>query len=213
MPMKGWRGELERHNLASKGIKTKNMSLTKQVDNCADGIELERAVIVDLDGTIFDSRVRWKKASEKATPPSPAFWEYFMSDDFIKYDTPIKNSAKVLNYIKECGFKIIYLSGRRDEVKLDTEIAIEKYGFPEGEIILRKKGLKTEDFKIRELRRLKSEYNVAMMIGDSDSDKYVAMQTQTHFVRVLQNDVWNKTDVENIKTKMAIGDEDNEGLV
>ena len=125
-----------------------------------------------------------------------------MSDDFMRHDTPLKSSAKVLKYLVESGYKIIYLSGRREEVLLDTEIALEKGGFPEGEIVLRKKGLRTEDFKIREMRRLNMEYNIAMSIGDSDSDRYVAREVAIPFVRVLQNSEWDKRTLDQIKTKI-----------
>ena len=199
MPMKGWKGELERHSLASKGIKTKTNAYGKIKDY---KLNLQKVVIVDIDGTLFDTRIRWRKANEIAKPPSPAFWEAFMSDDFIKHDTPLRSSAKVLNFLVKSGYKIIYLSGRRDEVLLDTEIALEQGGFPEGEIFLRRKGLKTEDFKIREMRRLNMEYNVVMSIGDSDSDEYVAHEVAIPFVWVLQNSEWDKDTLNHIKSNM-----------
>lgn len=199
MPMKGWKGELERHALASKGIKTKTNAYGKIKDY---KINLDKVIIVDIDGTLFDTRIRWKKATEIAKPPSPAFWEAFMSDDFIRHDTPLRSSAKVLEFLVKSGYKIIYLSGRRDEVLIDTEIALERGGFPDGEIILRRKGLRTEDFKIREMRRLNMEYNVVMSIGDSDSDKYVAHEVAIPFVWVLQNSEWDKDTLKQIKTNM-----------
>lgn len=199
MPMKGWKGELERHALASRGIKSKREAYGKIKDYKSN---LPKVIVVDIDGTLFDTRERWNKAKEIAKPPSPDFWNMFMSDDFIKLDEPIENSAKVLRYLVKRGFKIIYLSGRRKSVLIDTEMALEKGGFPEGEILLRKKGMATEDFKIREMRRISMENNVIMSIGDSDSDKYVAMKTTVPFVRVLQNSDWDRIIIERVKSKI-----------
>jgi len=204
MPMKGWKGELERHSLASRGIKSKREAMGRFKDF---KVNLPKVIVVDIDGTLFDTRKRWDKASEYAKPPSPDFWNLFMSDDFIKLDTPIKNSARVLRYLEREGFSIIYLSGRRKSLLLDTEIALEKAGFPEGEIILRERGIATEDFKIREMRRIAIDNNIVMSIGDSDSDKYVAMKTTVPFVRVLQNSDWDNIVVERIKSKIPEEDE------
>lgn len=199
MPMKGWRGELERHALASKGIKTTGMGMKRLKDY---KVNLDKVIVVDIDGTLFDTRERWKKALEVAKPPSPTFWNAFMSDDFIKLDKPIKNSARVLHYLVKEGYKIIYLSGRRKSLMLDTEIAFDHANLPEGEIILRPKGMSTEDFKVREMRRLNMENNVIMSIGDSNSDKYVALKTTTPYVMVLQNNGWDNIILDRIKGKI-----------
>ena len=80
MAIRGWRGELTSRQLGSQKIKPDQEPPTPLHD--------KSYVVVDIDGTLFDVRKRWKVSAMQAKPPSPKFWALFMNPDYLQYDIP-----------------------------------------------------------------------------------------------------------------------------
>jgi len=190
MAIRGWRGELTSRRLGEQRIKSKPVIPTPR--------HKKNYVVVDIDGTLFDVRRRWKIAAKQAKPPSPKFWALFMNPEYLQYDTPNDGAAEVLNEIQNLDIEIVYLSGRRMSLLEHTRKQLKNHDFPEGIVLHRDKGRPTENFKISVLNRLKYEGNVIMYIGDGAVDDYVGEVTKVPTVRINSNSSWTNGNVENI---------------
>lgn len=190
MAIRGWRGDLTPEELDKQKVKPGQIPPSPRLQT--------KYVVVDIDGTLFDVRTRWKIAAQQAKPPSPKFWGLFMNPEYLQYDTPNEGAAKVLREIKRLGFNIVYISGRRTNMLEHTRRQLKNHNFPEGIVVLRNKGRPTENFKISVLNRLKYEGRVIVYIGDDSIDDYVGQETKTPTVRVSANKSWTNGNVENI---------------
>ena len=187
----GWHRESRRHAMASKGIPTGNRMTNKQVSSGASN--RKRLVIVDIDGTILDTSERWNQALEVALPPSAKFWDAYMDSSKVKLDKPIPNTAVFLNMLKQDrNVEIVYLSGRRTSLMKETKRLMEKEGFPQGKIILRKKGLHTKEFKFDEMKELQKDNDVLAYVTDEFSEFPVAESLDIKAIKVGRNKKWSK---------------------
>lgn len=151
---------------------------------------------VDIDGTIANVSKRLKKA-EKADPSrGHKFWKIFLDGDNYHLDQPIKPALEFLkDFVKEHPEdKIVYLSGRPKDTTPATKKWLDKYGYPQGEILLRPYG-RTETFKAQELEKLKKEgHQIIAHIGDTADDENAAKAAGVKFIKVPTNG-WNTQDV------------------
>jgi predicted secreted acid phosphatase len=182
--LSGWFKQSYRHQLASRGIKTKY----KIPEFKTKG---KRFIIVDIDGTIIDISTRWKLASEKFTEETPAFWNEMMRPEMLKLDRPIDNTAYYLSTLVSNKINIIYLSGRRDNLTKETSRFLKDNGFPTGQLILRPLGMSTREFKSLILEKVKVNNNILLSIGDRDSDEEVSANLNIPFIRVRPNITWD----------------------
>jgi predicted secreted acid phosphatase len=137
---------------------------------------MEKAFIIDIDGTVIDVSARAAEALKEAGTTNREFWEIMFDPEMIKLDTPIPGVKECLQELAKKG-KIFYVSGRRSTVQEVTEDQIKEFGYPEGSVILRKKGVKTRDFKKETIERLKKSYDVVCGVGDSPEDIEVYTET------------------------------------
>jgi len=126
------------------------------------------AVVVDIDSTITDPRFQRK----------------------IHQKVPLPRAAEVLSRAEASGISVIYLSKRRVRHRSTTIWWLGKYGFPPGREVIHREnpaepGL---DFKIREINRLKKEFEIVCAIGNGDEDRSV--YSQTGLFAVIR-EVWN----------------------
>ena len=150
----------------------------------------EKAFIIDIDGTAIDVSARAAEALKEAGTTNREFWEIMFDPEMLKLDTPIPGVKECLQELAKKG-KIFYVSGRRTTVQQVTEDQIKDFGYPKGTVILRKKGVKTKDFKIETINRLKTSYNVVCGIGDTPDDMEVYTETDiAEKVLVISNAPW-----------------------
>jgi predicted secreted acid phosphatase len=151
---------------------------------------MEKAFIIDIDGTAIDVSARAAEALKEAGTTNREFWDIMFDPEMLKLDTPIPGVKECLQELAKKG-KIFYVSGRRTTVQKVTEDQIKDFGYPEGIVILRKKGVKTKNFKIETIKRLKTSYNVVCGVGDSPED--IEAYTETDIpekVLVISNIPW-----------------------
>jgi len=188
--MKGWKKDSYRHKMAKYGIKT--ASGVKRIEAYEQAkITGTPVIIVDIDGTIFDTSERFELASEEHNPKSPKFWDAFMDTSKIKLDKPIKNTAYFLSSLKHAGAKIIYLSGRRTALSKETRRLLDGHGYPQGKLILRPKGVSTVDFKVDQILKLRETNNIKVYIGNEKVDEEIGKITDIPTVKVRTNKEWS----------------------
>ena len=201
-----WNKESQRHRLAKYGVKTKDGQ--KSLSSYDGNVKTtgKPVVIVDLDGTIFDTSERYRLASEEHNPKSPKFWDAFMDTSKIKHDKPIKNTAFFLASLKHSGATIIYLSGRRATLSKETRRLLDNHGYPQGKLILRPKGNNTVDFKVDNILRLRKNNNVKVYIGDDKKDEEIGKIVNVPTVRVNKNKEWSSLKRRKIIKEMGLGE-------
>lgn len=156
-------------------------------------------VIVDLDGTVYDVSGRLEAAKEDGKYGSVQFWNSFMDPDKVELDKPIPGVKKILNSLPK-GTSIVYLSGRRDNLKRSTIKALKRDGFPKGEaVILRPKGVKTEDWKGTVIKRLSEQFDITAGIGDTPEDKSNYEKANIPAIKVVRDERWSKSNVNKLR--------------
>jgi predicted secreted acid phosphatase len=129
---------------------------------------VEKAVVVDVDGTVMDNSKRLAYVLSKAPMGSPDFWRIFLSGSLFHMDEPLPKARECLLEMAKTNH-IIYLSGRRVGTEEDTRKQLESGGLPKGDIHLRRSG-KTLDFKTEKMRELAKKFDIVCAIGDRPDD-------------------------------------------
>jgi len=132
-------------------------------------------LILDLDGTLFDTSARWKECEKLANGNKRMFWECYQSPRFMNLDKP---KWKVIEFVKQLIEEkkpevIAVVSGRSEKQREATLKQLSEIGIEPNEVVLReeKDFRKDHEFKGDAIRRLREKYdqNKAIMIDDSDA--------------------------------------------
>lgn len=158
-------------------------------------IELQRAVIVDIDNTLLRDvprklavlRKHFNKEVEQGIVEdnynldgilSPTeqkkFQKKFQSSEYAVLDEPLPGSVRVLTDLSQ-SVEIIYLTGRPPRMRKVTVARLRELGFPlctqrKKLIMKRGKSNKIGKWKQRKLKRLAKQYQLVIGIGDAPSD-------------------------------------------
>jgi phosphoglycolate phosphatase-like HAD superfamily hydrolase len=129
---------------------------------------VDKAIIVDIDGTVVDTSERLAYVLSKAPLGSHDFYRIFLSGQLFHMDKPLPRARECLLEMAKTNH-IIYLSGRRAGTEEETRKQLESGGFPKGDIHLRRSG-KTLDFKTEKVRELAKKFDIVCAIGDTPED-------------------------------------------
>lgn len=146
-------------------------------------------LVLDIDGTIADTTIRTKIATDQYPDGHPQFYSLLFDGSLIPHDTPIVAARDFLiAFVKDHPeVKIIYLSGRPMRIYHETEKWLSDHLFPKGDLILRTKG-PTVKFKSDYLLKIKHQsYNIIAFIGDSNDDLDAALDAKIKFIQVPYN--------------------------
>ena len=119
------------------------------------GITRPSCIICDLDGTLADNK--WR---------NPYDASQCQNDPCIE---PIRNILEV--YYRFMGWSIVYLSGRDNEFRPQTNEFLRKYHCPPGQLFMRPAGDKRKDWVVKsELfdKNVRQMYNVRFVLDDRD---------------------------------------------
>ena len=132
-------------------------------------------LILDLDGTLFDTSARWKECEKLANGNKRMFWECYQSPRFMNLDKP---KWKVIEFVKQLIEEkkpevIAVVSGRSEKQREATLKQLSEIGIEPNEVVLReeKDFRKDHEFKSDAIRRLKEKY---------DQDKVIAKIGRAH---------------------------------
>lgn len=127
----------------------------KPVEAPANNPELENCFLFDIDGTLA-----------KMTTRRPFEWHK------VGEDEPVYNIITILNTISHFGFKIIYMSGRDEVCRKQTEIWLAEHtGEERIELYMRPQNdYRKDNIVKRELydKHIKDKYNVVAIFDDRD---------------------------------------------
>jgi len=131
-------------------------------------------LILDLDGTLFDTSARWNECEKLANGNKRMFWECYQSPRFMNLDKPKWDVITfVQQLIEEKKPEVIaVVSGRSEKQREDTLKQLSEIGIEPNEVVLRgeKDFRKDREFKSDVVRRLKGKYGEGKVIAIDDSD-------------------------------------------
>ena len=132
-------------------------------------------LILDLDGTLFDTSARWGECEKLANGNKRMFWECFQSPRFMNLDKPKWDVIRFAQQlIEEKRPEVIaVVSGRSEKQREDTLKQLSEIGIEPNEVVLRgeKDFRKDHEYKkdiIRKLRE-KCDQDKVIVIDDSDA--------------------------------------------
>ena len=125
----------------------------------ADGTPRMLAVI-DIDGVLADVRHRLKHLDRR-----PKDWDAFFAAAVD--DPPLQVGLETVRRLAEVH-DVVYLSGRPERCRADTEGWFRRHGLPPGEILLRRPDDRRPArlVKVQQLRRLQRRTPVAVLVDD-----------------------------------------------
>ena len=123
-------------------------------------------IICDIDGTIADLQHRIHHFKSK-----PVDWDAFYADCHL--DTPIEPVRQILLRLMGKDGGVMYVTGRREEVRKVTTEWLRKHKFPEGALWMRRVGDHREDFEVKrqmldDLPAYMSKSDILCVLEDRD---------------------------------------------
>jgi uncharacterized HAD superfamily protein len=116
--------------------------------------------VIDIDGVLAD--VRHRVPHLERHPPD---WRRFFSA--ARHDTLLEQGREVVVSLAEVC-EIVYLSGRPESIRGDTQDWLDRHDLPRGELHLRPRGdyRPARVFKVEVLRRLARRASVSVVVDD-----------------------------------------------
>jgi phosphoglycolate phosphatase-like HAD superfamily hydrolase len=116
--------------------------------------------VIDVDGVLADVRHRLHHLDRR-----PKDWEAFFGA--ASADPPLAAGIDAARRLAEV-YEVVYLSGRPERCREDTEAWFGRHGLPEGELLLRPRRdfRPSKDYKVAVLRQLEERAPVAVLVDD-----------------------------------------------
>lgn len=124
--------------------------------------EPRQLAVIDIDGVVADVRHRLHHVTQ-----TPKDWGRFFRA--APQDPPLAEGVETVRKLAEV-FEVVYLSGRPEFCRRDTERWFRRHDLPEGELLLRREGDRrpARMTKLDELRRLSRRAPVAVLVDDDE---------------------------------------------
>lgn len=150
--------------------------------------QCKAAVVVDLDGVLFDVSKRLELCLEEAGGKrGKAFWDCFQSDKYMHLDSPRPDAVEYVKKKKEEGLCVVIVTGRDAAGQGEYTIQqLQQYGIPYDHIVFRPSGdrRKAAVFKGEVLDELaKAGVKVVELIDD---DPAVVEEAAKRGIRAVQ---------------------------
>ncbi len=116
--------------------------------------------VIDIDGVVADVRHRLHHLEQR-----PKDWHGFFTD--ARHDPPLEVGVETVRRLAEV-YDVVYLSGRPEYIRRDTERWFRKHDLPKGPVHLRPRGdyRPAYEMKLEVLRRLQRTAPVQVVVDD-----------------------------------------------
>lgn len=116
--------------------------------------------VIDIDGVLADVLHRLHHVASR-----PKDWKSFFAA--APKDELLDEGARVAHALASVH-EVVYLSGRPEMCRADTEAWLERHGLPDGEVLLRPANDRrpARDFKVQALDRLSARRDIAVLVDD-----------------------------------------------
>jgi uncharacterized HAD superfamily protein len=135
--------------------------------------------VLDIDATLSDVRHRLQHVEQR-----PKNWNAFFAA--AKDDAPLADGLLVAKKLAT-EHEIVYLTGRPERIRRDTQRWLERHGLPEGKLLMRRDSDRRPSvtMKLYQLRKLSEQRPVAVLVDD---DIAVCVAAEKAGFRVLRAD-------------------------
>ena len=118
--------------------------------------------VIDIDGVLADVRHRVRHLEKR-----PKDWGSFFRAAI--HDPPLTEGLDAARRLAEV-YEVVYLSGRPEHLRKDTERWFSRHDLPPGELHLRPRNdfRPAREFKVSMLRRFRERAPVAVLVDDDD---------------------------------------------
>ena len=119
--------------------------------------------VVDIDGVLADVRHRLKHLDKR-----PKDWGSFFRE--AAKDPPLAEGLDAAKRLADV-YEVVYLSGRPEHLRADTERWFRRHDLPAGELHLRPRTdfRPAREFKVAMLRRFQERAPIAVLVDDDQS--------------------------------------------
>ncbi|HUV47529.1 MAG TPA: hypothetical protein VMX11_01015 [Actinomycetes bacterium] len=116
--------------------------------------------VLDIDGVVADVRHRLRFVESR-----PKDWDAFFAA--APDDTPLRRGLDRATELAEQG-EVIYLTGRPERCRADTEAWLHAHGFPQAAVVMRpdRDRRPARQFKLEQVRRLAAATPVDLIVDD-----------------------------------------------
>lgn len=125
----------------------------------------KRAVVVDIDETIFDNSPYQAKIILENVE-YPKYWNEWIQSESAK---ALPGALEFLNYADKKGVEVFYITNRRTNEKTSTLHNLQKLGFPvksDNHLMVRE----TENNKTARREIVTKDYHIVLLVGDNLND-------------------------------------------
>lgn len=118
--------------------------------------------VLDVDGVLADVRHRLHHLDSR-----PKDWDGFFGD--APKDPLLVEGLEVALDLAD-RHELVYLTGRPERCRTDTQAWLDKYGFPQGRLIMRRDSdhRPARMTKVEELNKLQRDQPVALLVDDDE---------------------------------------------
>ena len=132
-----------------------------------------KCAVFDLDGVLIDVSERLARClKESGGRKDRVFWNCFLSSKYMYLDKPNTELVEYVRKLKQLGYRIIIVTGRRRDTQLDATIAqLRAFGVPFDELYMREPNdyRKDHEFKTDIVKRLLEKgYEITEVWDDSE---------------------------------------------
>ncbi|AME30103.1 polynucleotide kinase [Acidianus tailed spindle virus] len=153
-------------------------------------------LILDLDGTLFDTSARWNECEKISNKnkrlfwaPDRVFWECYQSPRFMNLDEP---KWEVIRFVKRLIEEkkpevIAVVSGRSEKQREATLKQLSEIGIEPNEVVLRgeKDFRKDYEFKKFAIKELMEKYDQDKVIVIDDSDAVLEHLEEEGLIEII----------------------------
>lgn len=153
----------EKYALEYQAYNLAKMALKADLED--KNINTQRAVILDIDETVLDNSPYEAMLVKKDTT-YPAKWDKWLKKSNAKLIAGVKD---FLNYAKNYGVDIFYLTNRKEQFRNSTLKNLQKYDLPQADsdhLLMR---TSTSSKKTRR-NIIEKDYHISLLIGDNLND-------------------------------------------
>jgi phosphoglycolate phosphatase-like HAD superfamily hydrolase len=116
--------------------------------------------VIDIDATLADVRHRLHHLARR-----PKNWDGFFAA--APADQPLPQGVEIASTLAR-DHEVVYLTGRPERTRRDTEAWLARYGLPRGRLLMRSDTDRRPSaaMKLGQLRRLAAQRRVAILVDD-----------------------------------------------
>jgi uncharacterized HAD superfamily protein len=127
---------------------------------------MNKSILVDIDGTIADESLRRKNATDQKGNIN---WNKYFDESLLIKDKVNEKLKKRLKKFYEEGYTIVFLTGRKENLRDVTISWLSENDIPVDYLIMREQNsnyLDIEDFKTKKIHELKLAFDFEIAFED-----------------------------------------------